>query len=1097
MLILAGILPLLPGAGAGTVPAKGWKESEAAGDRWDGQARAHYQKALEAWSQVERYAARVDNRFSAGLARRARASLTLNLRDSSIFQSFAGRAEAQSAAPLPLSFPELAAAEGNYLPARPAEANRLPAEEDLKELARFLTQAGRSFFDLKEKEDQDLPLLFEALALSYRLLGDYYQARGDADYRQALAQAEAERKGGAAPETAAAAIRLRYKLRDFAGAYQTFLAANLKDQELRGKDRVSYLQLARDLARFRGDSEQVVAINKQLIALDAKAEEQPPPLVTFPSFVTGRALELARLGRILVDAAAALSLSARERAVATWIGGAAVLEAGQPALANEILLKVKSEEAGEPWLKAKVAVTVAEARERMGDYEGALSAYNQARALLGGLSSLKSIPARITLNAASIFLRLGELAPARDLAFEVLEKRDLPADLPIRARILLGDCRYFDASDTDEAERQLLEDALQTYQLAERELEAKRLADSKTAAELRAQTSIHIGNTRRRLALLKAPEAANEADRLRREAVQAQESARRTALESKLDKLAAVAAANLGELHLELGELDSARQFTQSALEKARELSSFECEWRAHWYLGRIADAGGDLAAAEREYQQAAAIIESFRQQMLGPQLKSGFMTTKKSFFEMWLRRSLQRGDARAAFLAAERARARAFVESLGLRFLLLATDQDRQLYREYINLLSRLEAREEKGSPVLAQFKRFPESYEELRRQLQELLNTIRTSPAVSPLVRALVEGSPSDAPQVQRALRPGEVLIEFASSGDSLVAFVLSSKDFQAVDLRAPPRPVSRWVKAFLEKSAGDDALAEKLYQTLIAPVAGAAEALSGGGGAPQVTIVPWGPLFRLPFESLKSGKSYLVERWQIAYLPSASVLKYITRESPGAASPGRLVAFVDPDTDYDGDGKPDYPRLKFAHEEVAGIAPLFREKVILEGAAALEEVYPRLAPQGEVFHLACHGEFFPARPLDSSLYLTKSQLADGRLQAAEIFAIDFRGSRLITLSGCETGRLEVNTGDDPVGIGTSLLHSGARALLASLWKVEDQATADLMLNFYRSWLGEGGQGHGSRAQALRQAKLKMLREGKFTAPRQWAAFILIGVN
>ena len=62
----------------------------------------------------------------------------------------------------------------------------------------------------------------------------------------------------------------------------------------------------------------------------------------------------------------------------------------------------------------------------------------------------------------------------------------------------------------------------------------------------------------------------------------------------------------------------------------------------------------------------------------------------------------------------------------------------------------------------------------------------------------------------------------------------------------------------------------------------------------------------------------------------------------------------------------------------------------------------------------------------------------------------------------------------------------------MLVSLWKVEDEATATLMATFYRKWIGEGK----SKAQSLREAKLEMAA-GPFSHPRQWAAFVLIGIE
>jgi CHAT domain-containing protein len=370
-----------------------------------------------------------------------------------------------------------------------------------------------------------------------------------------------------------------------------------------------------------------------------------------------------------------------------------------------------------------------------------------------------------------------------------------------------------------------------------------------------------------------------------------------------------------------------------------------------------------------------------------------------------------------------------------------------------------------------------------------------------VSPAVRALIEGATADVASVRRALEPDEALVAYFSSGKTVVAFVVGRAGFRVVDLRTAPRRLIPEVAAFLAAQAGDGALAGALHERLVAPVEPAVAEVSAapGAGAPRrVTLVPWGPLHGVPLEALRApGRGYLLERWEIAYLPSASVLGYVERDRGGASAASRFVALVDPDTDYDGDGAPDFPALPRARDEVGGIARLFREPLVLEGRAALEEACVRLTGGAEVIHLACHGEFFPSRPLDSTLYLGRGAAADGKLRAAEVFGIDLRRSKLVTLSGCETGRIDVRAGDEPVGLGTAFLHSGAPALLVSLWKVEDESTAALMEAFYREWLGSRGAAGADRAAALRSAKLELIRQGKFNHPRQWAAFVMIGMR
>ena len=109
---------------------------------------------------------------------------------------------------------------------------------------------------------------------------------------------------------------------------------------------------------------------------------------------------------------------------------------------------------------------------------------------------------------------------------------------------------------------------------------------------------------------------------------------------------------------------------------------------------------------------------------------------------------------------------------------------------------------------------------------------------------------------------------------------------------------------------------------------------------------------------------------------------------------------------------------------------------------------------------------------------------------MTALEVFGMDLGRARLVTLSRCETGLVNVLPADDTISIGTAFLHAGAASLLASLWKVEDQATSALMQGFYRHWM-EGGK---KKVEALRAAKLELLRGG-FGRPHQWGAFVLLG--
>jgi CHAT domain-containing protein len=114
----------------------------------------------------------------------------------------------------------------------------------------------------------------------------------------------------------------------------------------------------------------------------------------------------------------------------------------------------------------------------------------------------------------------------------------------------------------------------------------------------------------------------------------------------------------------------------------------------------------------------------------------------------------------------------------------------------------------------------------------------------------------------------------------------------------------------------------------------------------------------------------------------------------------------------------------------------------------------------------------------------------LHDGQLLSDDLFQNDL-SYELVTLSACETGRAEAVSGDELIGLGRGFLYAGTGALIASLWRIEDQLTLRLMNKLYRGLKHD----HLSKAAALRRAQLDLFREEPTLHPLFWGAFQLIG--
>ena len=149
----------------------------------------------------------------------------------------------------------------------------------------------------------------------------------------------------------------------------------------------------------------------------------------------------------------------------------------------------------------------------------------------------------------------------------------------------------------------------------------------------------------------------------------------------------------------------------------------------------------------------------------------------------------------------------------------------------------------------------------------------------------------------------------------------------------------------------------------------------------------------------------------------------------------------------------------------------------------------------PNVPIIHFATHAVINERFPLDSALVFTipehpKEGQDNGLLQAWEIFERMRIDADLVTLSACESGLGKEMGGEGLIGLVRAFQYAGARSVLASLWKVEDKATGELMKRFY-TYL-KGGK---TKDEALRAAQIDLIHSAEYSHPRDWAAFQLNG--
>src|SRR5262245_13423887 len=214
--------------------------------------------------------------------------------------------------------------------------------------------------------------------------------------------------------------------------------------------------------------------------------------------------------------------------------------------------------------------------------------------------------------------------------------------------------------------------------------------------------------------------------------------------------------------------------------------------------------------------------------------------------------------------------------------------------------------------------------------------------------------------------------------------------------------------------------------LYNNLIEP-------LINDIRSPQLLIVPHGSLHFIPFHAFHDGDQYLIDKFEITYAPSASVLKYCLEKPSVPNSSPLLVGVVD-------------EKAPMVSEEVATLAKMFPNARVLRDDAATRAEFMERSKISSFLHIATHAVFRQDNPMFSSF-----KLADGWVTAFDLFSMACQ-TNLVTLSGCQSGMSEVSGADDLLGLMRGFFYAGARSLLVSLWNVNDQSTTALMSHFYR---------------------------------------------
>ncbi len=312
---------------------------------------------------------------------------------------------------------------------------------------------------------------------------------------------------------------------------------------------------------------------------------------------------------------------------------------------------------------------------------------------------------------------------------------------------------------------------------------------------------------------------------------------------------------------------------------------------------------------------------------------------------------------------------------------------------------------------------------------------------------------------------------------------------------------------------RRAGFQRMARRLFERVLAPLSGTY------GSAGRLLIAPDSNLNLVPFEALIDALGrYLLEQYSITYLTSG---RDLLRMGETRSVDSSIVVVANPlfgEPAQTSQSSMYFTPLPGSALEAQAIEALFPKVTLLMGARATKTALLHVqAPS--ILHVASHGFFLradtsrngqsdppvadaravsAAGAVDNPLLRSGVALAganvsgpghgDGFLTALEASGLDLWGTKLVTLSACDTGVGEVHGGEGVYGLRRAFVLAGAESLVMSLWPVSDAVARDTMVTFYRGL--RGGLGRGD---ALRRAKLVMMQ--RHPHPFYWASFIHSG--
>ena len=619
------------------------------------------------------------------------------------------------------------------------------------------------------------------------------------------------------------------------------------------------------------------------------------------------------------------------------------------------------------------------------------------------------------------------------------------------------------------------------------------------------------------------------------------------------DRQLATALRNFGTFHREAGQLTKALEYFNEARTLSAKVSDPSGEASVLSEIAKIEFSRGDLLAARKLIEQAIALTESIRINLKSQQFRTSYLASVRQYYEFEIQVLMaldqqrpNEGYAAAAVQVSEKSRARSLLELLrearaeirqGVDPSLIAREEQlRRMIAEKAQSQTRLLSRKYTEEQAAAAAK----EVDDLTTEYDQVQTRIRES---SPRYAALVEPAPLSVAEIQkRVLDQNTLLLEYALGEQKSFVWVVTSdsvKSFELPGRAAIELEAKRFYQLLTERSTTvpNETLAQQQqrlahvetdYAQVAAKLSGMLlSPLAAELGQKRLLVVAEGVLQYVPFAALPSPggdvERPLIVDHEIVNLPSASVLAVLREEFGNRKPASKTVAvladpvfsaddarlaqatkiaadsspFVDAQRSAVESGVDGLVRLRFSRQEADEIARLAgdrRNMKAVDFAANRTTATDARLGDYQIVHFATHGLINNQHPDLSGVVLSlvdeHGRAQNGFLRLYDIYNLKLNAD-LVVLSACQTALGKEIKGEGLIGLTRGFMYAGAPRVVATLWRIDDRASADMMRRFYEAMLKDGLR----PAAALRAAQISMLRDRRWHSAHFWAPFTIQG--